>query len=296
MKDMTSVATTMMSEEEKAEIEKQMNADVDTHNGASTPSVASPIPVHVTSPDAAPSANGSRPSSPFAKPPSPAKVPLPTSPTAATHSAHTSLISTPPSNTENPSPSPSTSSKEKDAAAAKKRANKLSAEQKAKLHEQEKERRKVMEARIKMLTTKLIDRLRPFVEAEKPGEKDDKETLTFEAKMKREAEDLKLESFGVEVSFLWRISVHHTMRRWFHRSRLALTRHCCSSVAAHYRDSIYDESFLILQIAQIFGNASYSIYPPLHLIIFVTYSPGFFSRLKEKGSLAKDVWGAIGSA
>lgn len=28
----------------------------------------------------------------------------------------------------------------------------------------------------------------------------------------------------------------------------------------------------------------------------VIYSPGFFSRLKEKGSLAKDVWGVIGSA
>lgn len=26
------------------------------------------------------------------------------------------------------------------------------------------------------------------------------------------------------------------------------------------------------------------------------YSPGFFSRLKEKGALAKDVWGVIGSA
>jgi hypothetical protein len=28
----------------------------------------------------------------------------------------------------------------------------------------------------------------------------------------------------------------------------------------------------------------------------MTYSPGFFSRLKEKGALAKDVWGVIGSA
>ncbi len=26
------------------------------------------------------------------------------------------------------------------------------------------------------------------------------------------------------------------------------------------------------------------------------FSPGFFSRLKEKGTLAKDVWGVIGSA
>lgn len=36
--------------------------------------------------------------------------------------------------------------------------------------------------------------------AENPGGKDDPETKAWEDKMKREAEDLKLESFGVEVS------------------------------------------------------------------------------------------------
>ena len=37
----------------------------------------------------------------------------------------------------------------------------------------------------------------------------------------------------------------------------------------------------------------------LHFVKILTnilYSPGFFSRLKEKGTLAKDVWGVIGSA
>ena len=38
------------------------------------------------------------------------------------------------------------------------------------------------------------------MEAVKPGDKDDAETKAFEAKMKKEAEDLKLESFGIEVS------------------------------------------------------------------------------------------------
>ena len=65
--------------------------------------------------------------------------------------------------------------------------------------ELEEERRKNMEERVALLTTKLVDRLRPFVEAKHPGEKDDPETLAFEAKMHREADDLKLESFGVEV-------------------------------------------------------------------------------------------------
>ncbi|KAJ3511602.1 hypothetical protein NMY22_g15600 [Coprinellus aureogranulatus] len=47
--------------------------------------------------------------------------------------------------------------------------------------------------------TKMIERLRPYVEAKKPGEKDDPETQAFEKKIMLEAEDLKLESFGVEL-------------------------------------------------------------------------------------------------
>jgi hypothetical protein len=45
----------------------------------------------------------------------------------------------------------------------------------------------------------LMQRLRPFVEAENPGSPNDPETKAWEEKMKREADDLKLESFGVEV-------------------------------------------------------------------------------------------------
>ena len=55
-----------------------------------------------------------------------------------------------------------------------------------------------MQERVDMLTKKLVDRLRPFVEAKHPGEKDDPETVAFERKMRREADDMKLESFGVE--------------------------------------------------------------------------------------------------
>lgn len=50
-----------------------------------------------------------------------------------------------------------------------------------------------------MLTEKMLDRLRPFVEGKNPGGKDDPETAAFEQRMKREADDLKLESFGVEL-------------------------------------------------------------------------------------------------
>ena len=78
----------------------------------------------------------------------------------------------------------------------------MSPEQKKKLQELDDERRKNMEERVRVLTEKLKDRLRPFVEAKKPGDKDDPETQAFEARMRTEAEDLKLESFGVEVSAL----------------------------------------------------------------------------------------------
>ena len=76
----------------------------------------------------------------------------------------------------------------------------MTPEQKKKLEDLEEERRKRMQERIETLTKKLVERLRPFVEAVKPGDKDDAETKAFEAKMKKEAEDLKLESFGIEVS------------------------------------------------------------------------------------------------
>lgn len=209
MKDMTSVATTMMTDDEKAEIEKQLNSE---HPGAapSTPSVAGASaanPTGTAEPDVHKPTTSSRPSSP----PSDSKAvhqptvgSPPATPSAATrpdisHHTHSSLVPHG-ENSDAPSPaSPSPSStKEREREAARKR-QKISQEQKEKLREQDKERRKVMEARVSMLTAKMIERLRPFVDSKRPGEKDDPETVAFEAKMKREADDLKLESFGVEV-------------------------------------------------------------------------------------------------
>jgi len=73
------------------------------------------------------------------------------------------------------------------------------------------------------------------------------ETIAFEQKMKREADDLKLESFGVELL--------HTIGNVY-----------------MMKASTFMKSRKFLGI------------------------PGFFSRLKEKGSMAKDAWGVIGSA
>lgn len=71
-----------------------------------------------------------------------------------------------------------------------------------------------MEARIETLTKKLVDRIRPFVDAHKPGDPNDPETIAFEKRMKLEADDLKLESFGVEVIPL--SYIRHTKSQPFH--------------------------------------------------------------------------------
>ncbi|CDO69779.1 hypothetical protein BN946_scf184766.g24 [Trametes cinnabarina] len=239
MKEMTSVATTMMSEEEKAEIEREMNG------GAAPTSPAiretSHRPLSCTSPPRSPS-------------PSPATSPAPPAPAPGAE---------PPLSANAKSPASSSNSNLKDrelhkaekepreaaaaaAAGGKKRA-KLTPEQKKKLQELEEERRKAMEERIETLTKKLVERLRPFVEAKRPGDKDDPETLAFEQKMRREADDLKLESFGVELL--------HTIGNIYMMKATSFLK---------------SRKFLGI--------------------------PGFFSRLKEKGAMAKDAWGVIGSA
>lgn len=81
----------------------------------------------------------------------------------------------------------------------KKGKQKLSPEQKAKLEELDNKKEEERKKRIDELTQKLIQRIRPFVEAKHPGDANDPETKAFEQKVAVEAEDLKLESFGVEI-------------------------------------------------------------------------------------------------
>ncbi|KII85874.1 hypothetical protein PLICRDRAFT_115528 [Plicaturopsis crispa FD-325 SS-3] len=239
MKEMTSVATTMMSDEDKAELQKEMNG------GESTPS-SPPVAGGPATPFGA-AAPASAPETPAASTPhtaSPPRTETPRPQTATGHGPSLHMVSpgSPP-----PESSKSLSGKDKGDHSPKSRKSKVTPEQRQKLDELEKERRRAMEERIAMLTTKLIERLRPFVEAEHPGEKDDPETAAFEAKMKREADDLKLESFGVELL--------HTI------GTVYMTK------ASSFMKS---KKFLGI--------------------------PGFWSRLKEKGALAKDAWGVIGSA
>lgn len=79
---------------------------------------------------------------------------------------------------------------------------KLSAEQKQKAYEEEKKSWEEKRQRVETLAQKLRDRVRPFVEASNPGDKDDPETKRFAERMRDEARDLAMESFGVELCHL----------------------------------------------------------------------------------------------
>ncbi|OSD04759.1 DnaJ-domain-containing protein [Trametes coccinea BRFM310] len=258
MKEMTSVATTMMSEEEKAEIEREMNG------GAAAPTSPAVAPTPPTPPPASPQPqpadSGTVPEtslvhSPVRSPspsPSPAPASAPATPGAG---AETPLSASAKSPASSSNPNLKDKDKElhrsekgeREAQQGGKKRSKLTPEQKKKLQELEEERRKAMEERIETLAKKLVERLRPFVEAKRPGDKDDPETIAFEQKMRREADDLKLESFGVELL--------HTIGNIYMMKATSFLK---------------SRKFLGI--------------------------PGFFSRLKEKGAMAKDAWGVIGSA
>lgn len=77
--------------------------------------------------------------------------------------------------------------------------DKLTAEQKAQMEKMSDERLKEREERIQTLARKLVDRCRAFEQARNPGDKDDPETLAFQKRIQEEAEDMKAQSFGIEL-------------------------------------------------------------------------------------------------
>lgn len=207
MKDMTSMATTMMTEEEKADMEKEMNGGATTPPAASASSPTTPPrPAHTPRAPSKADLSGETLHPDPSTAPAAAKPP----PEAAPRSS-TSMVTSPagtPSGDSSPSAdgvatptSPSVNSDAEKRRAAKKK-SKLTPEQRKQMEELEAERKKAMAQRVKMLTDKLIERLRPLVEAKHPGDKDDEETRLFEQRIKTEADDLKLESFGVEASHI----------------------------------------------------------------------------------------------
>jgi hypothetical protein len=213
MKEMTSVASAMMTAEEKDELEREINKR--------TPAVTSagenlPTPAVAANSSTTPrgstdrtytSTDGAVDTTPATPAPESGPAPEPngvsTTSTPASRPVSTALpgdVAASPA--EGPTPSQSGTSTPKPGTEGRKGRSKLTPEQKQKIDEIAVERDEAMVKRVTELTDKLKERLRPFVEAHEPGGKNDPETLAFEARMKREAEDLKLESFGVEVRCL----------------------------------------------------------------------------------------------
>jgi X-domain of DnaJ-containing len=119
----------------------------------------------------------------------------------------------------------------------------LTKEQRERLDAYEKERRKIREERIDTLAKKLIDRISVWTETDKGPDV----TKAFEEKIRLEVENLKMESFGLEI--------------------------------LHAIGTTYLQKASSFLKSQKFLGIS-----------------GFFSRLKDKGTLAKETWNTISTA
>lgn len=119
----------------------------------------------------------------------------------------------------------------------------LTKEQREKLEAYEAERRKKREERVDTLSKKLIDRISVWTETDKGPEV----TTAFQEKTKLEVENMKMESFGLEI--------------------------------LHAIGTTYLQKATSFLKSQKFLGIS-----------------GFFSRLKDKGTLAKETWTTISTA
>ncbi|KAK4246492.1 X-domain of DnaJ-containing-domain-containing protein [Corynascus novoguineensis] len=125
----------------------------------------------------------------------------------------------------------------------KKHKSGLTKEQKEQLAAYERERAKIRQERVDTLAQKLLDRLSVWTETDKGKDV----TAAFQEKTRLEVEDLKMESFGIDI--------------------------------LHAIGAIYvSKATALLRSQKFFGMG------------------GFFSRMKDKGTLVKDTWNTISSA
>jgi curved DNA-binding protein CbpA len=119
----------------------------------------------------------------------------------------------------------------------------LSKEQREQLAAYERERAKVREDRVKDLSQKLLDRISVWTETDKGADV----TFAFQEKIRIEVENLKMESFGLDI--------------------------------LHAIGQVYMSKATALLKSQKFLGIG-----------------GFFSRMRDKGTLVKDTWNTISSA
>ncbi|KAI0890945.1 DnaJ-domain-containing protein [Annulohypoxylon nitens] len=119
----------------------------------------------------------------------------------------------------------------------------LTSEQREQLAAYEKERARIRQERVDTLARKLIDRISVWTETDKGSDV----TKAFQAKTRLEVENLKMESFGLDIM--------------------------------HAIGAVYLSKATALLKSQKFLGIG-----------------GFFSRMKDKGTLVKDTWNTISSA
>ena len=125
----------------------------------------------------------------------------------------------------------------------KKKKGGLTKEQREKLAAYEEERRKKREERVETLSKKLVDRISLWTETDQGADV----TAAFQEKIRLEVENLKMESFGLEI-------LHAIGTTYL------------------YKGSTFLKSQKMLGIS------------------------GFWARLKDKGTMAKDTWNTISTA
>lgn len=180
-----------MDEEEEAKAEEKPASPKQEEKD----SFATPV-----TPSAATSA--SVPSPPLRTPPAAPATSAPGAPvtSSASHSSDSlsgrmNNLSLPAITSGEPESAAATTETESEAEKKKKKKGKLSAAQKAELDKYAEERRVAHQQRVETLTKKLIDRISVWTETDK----DEGVTFAFQEKTRLEAEELKMESFGIEM-------------------------------------------------------------------------------------------------
>ncbi|KAK0611067.1 X-domain of DnaJ-containing-domain-containing protein [Immersiella caudata] len=261
MKDLTATMDiTMAGDEEGAEgtpenvefpgTDEAIKESLKTTNGgtaapvaagqAAQPSSSSEKPPVVVVEDEKPATKGEASAGPA--PPSPSPSPGPGSGATTPQGGRRHQIPIRPALMDRPSDdavSEETDLKRKD----KKGKPGLSKEQREQLAAYEKERARIRQERVDTLARKLLDRISVWTETDRGQDV----TVAFREKTRLEVEDLKMESFGLDI-------LH--------------------AIGATY----VSKATALLRSQKFFGVG------------------GFFSRMKDKGTLVKDTWNTISSA
>ncbi|GAM40004.1 hypothetical protein TCE0_034f12013 [Talaromyces pinophilus] len=230
MKDLTTTMDITMQQMEEEELAASAEEKLNIHDGET---------------------HGERPSAPSAPSAGPAEsataIPVP-------ESSNTSGTSTPRRNwgqqaimdrseEEARMEAAGLTAEEKELRKKEKKKGGLTREQQERLAQYEEERRVARQERVDTLVRKLIDRISVWTETDKGPEV----THAFEEKIRLEVENLKMESFGLEI-------LHAIGQTYLQKATSFLK----------------SQKFLGIS--------------------------GFFSRLKDKGTLAKETWGTISTA